>query len=119
MLVGNVGTILGGIEAFEHASPTTVASSSASSPPTGLLQWTRALSRTALGNAEKSPFVHTTSGKKFDVRMDKSTPYELDGGDREDQAAEDPRRAGRDPRLRPGRHDVHEHRDAGSRRRGS
>jgi diacylglycerol kinase family enzyme len=48
----------------------------------GMLQWARALGRTALGHAEKSPFVHTTSAKKIDVRMKKATPYELDGGDR-------------------------------------
>jgi YegS/Rv2252/BmrU family lipid kinase len=82
VLVGNVGTILGGVEAFEHASPYDGRLEFGVVTAEGLLQWTRALGRTALGNAEKSPFVHTTSGKKFDVRMDESTPYELDGGDR-------------------------------------
>ena len=82
MLVGNVGTILGGIEAFEHARPDDGRLELGVVTAEGLLQWTRALGRTALGHAEKSPFVHTTSAKRIDVRMDEATPYELDGGDR-------------------------------------
>jgi YegS/Rv2252/BmrU family lipid kinase len=82
VLVGNVGKILGGIEAFEHARPDDGRLELGVVTAEGLLQWTRALSRTALGNAEKSPFVHTTSAKRIDVTMAKSTPYELDGGDR-------------------------------------
>ena len=50
----------------------------------GAIQWVRALSRTALGHAEKSPFVQVTSGKKIDVRLSRPSPYELDGGDRSD-----------------------------------
>ena len=64
MLVGNVGTILGGIEAFEHASPDDGLLELGVVTADGMLQWTRALGRTALGNAEKSPFVHTTSGEE-------------------------------------------------------
>ena len=82
VLVGNVGKILGGIEAFEHARPDDGRLELGVVTAEGLVQWTRALSRTALGNAEKSPFVHTTSAKRIDVTMAKSTPYELDGGDR-------------------------------------
>ena len=82
VLVGNIGTILGGIEAFEHARPDDGRLELGVVTAEGLLQWTRALSRTALGHAEKSPFVHTTSAKRIDVRMDEATPYELDGGDR-------------------------------------
>jgi diacylglycerol kinase (ATP) len=82
VLVGNVGKILGGIEAFEHARPDDGRLELGVVTAEGMLQWTRALSRTALGHAEKSPFVHTTSAKKVDVQMKKATPYELDGGDR-------------------------------------
>jgi diacylglycerol kinase family enzyme len=48
----------------------------------GAIQWVRALSRTVLGHAEKSPFVQVTSGKKIDVHLRRPAPYELDGGDR-------------------------------------
>jgi YegS/Rv2252/BmrU family lipid kinase len=82
VLVGNVGRILGGIEAFANARPDDGRLELGVVTADGMLQWARALGRTALGHAEKSPFVHTTSAKKIDVRMKKATPYELDGGDR-------------------------------------
>jgi YegS/Rv2252/BmrU family lipid kinase len=82
VLVGNVGKILGGIEAFEHARPDDGRLELGVVTADGMVQWARALGRTAFGHAEKSPFVRTTSAKKIDVRMKKPTPYELDGGDR-------------------------------------
>jgi YegS/Rv2252/BmrU family lipid kinase len=83
LLVGNVGKILGGIEAFEHAEPDDGRLELGVVTAQGAMQWARALTRTALGHAEKSPFVRTTSAKKIDVQMETATPYELDGGDRE------------------------------------
>jgi diacylglycerol kinase (ATP) len=82
LLVGNVGKILGGIEAFEEAVPDDGRLELGVVTAEGLVQWTRTLGRTALGRAEKSPFVRTTNAKKIDVAMSKATPYELDGGDR-------------------------------------
>lgn len=82
VLVGNVGKILGGVEAFEGARPDDgmleLGVVTAGTP----LQWTRALTRTAVGKAERSPFVQTTRGRRFDVRLKRPLPYELDGGDR-------------------------------------
>ena len=63
-------------------SPTTAGSTSASSPQTALMQWSRTLARTAAGHPERSPFVRVTSGRKFDVKLDRKVLYELDGGDR-------------------------------------
>jgi YegS/Rv2252/BmrU family lipid kinase len=84
VLVGNVGKILGGIEAFDHARPDDGRLELGVVTADGMVQWARALGRTALGHAEKSPFVRTTSAKKIDVRLKKPTPYELDGGDRKE-----------------------------------
>jgi YegS/Rv2252/BmrU family lipid kinase len=82
LLVGNVGKILAGIEAFEHASPSDgrldLGVVTASNP----VQWIRALTRTAFGRADCSPFVRTTSGRKIHVRLERKVPYELDGGAR-------------------------------------
>jgi len=82
VLVGNVGKILGGAEAFEGARPDDglleLGVVTAGTP----LQWTRALTRTAVGKAERSPFVQTTRGRRFDVWLKRPLPYELDGGDR-------------------------------------
>ena len=43
---------------------------------------TRALGWTALGDAARSPFVQTTTGHAFEIRLDRKVPYELDGGER-------------------------------------
>ncbi|MGH3205644.1 MAG: diacylglycerol/lipid kinase family protein [Streptosporangiaceae bacterium] len=82
VLAGNVGRVLGGIEAFPQARP-----------DDGLLEfgvvtaknpadWARTFSRLALGQAERSPFVEVTRGTKVKVRFDRKMPYELDGGAR-------------------------------------
>jgi diacylglycerol kinase family enzyme len=44
------------------------------------LDWVRTLGRSVIGNAEGSPFVETTTGRTFDIRLDKAVPYEIDGG---------------------------------------
>jgi YegS/Rv2252/BmrU family lipid kinase len=81
-LLGNVGTVGGGLEVFPDASPTDgmmeVGVVTASSPS----QWLRVFSRLALGRVDRSPFVKTTRGKKIVVRLDRKTPFELDGGAR-------------------------------------
>ncbi|MGZ6546347.1 MAG: diacylglycerol/lipid kinase family protein, partial [Actinomycetota bacterium] len=46
----------------------------------GALDWLRTLSRSAIGDVEGSPFVETTTGRTFDIRLDKAVPYEIDGG---------------------------------------
>jgi diacylglycerol kinase (ATP) len=82
VLAGNVGKVLGGVEAF-----------SAAEPDDGLLdlgvvtaknpaEWARTLGRVALGMAEKSPFAEVTRGKRFRIRFGRRFPYELDGGAR-------------------------------------
>jgi diacylglycerol kinase family enzyme len=46
------------------------------------VQWTRTLGRVLLKEAERSPFVHITRGRRFRVKLDRQLPYELDGGAR-------------------------------------
>jgi diacylglycerol kinase (ATP) len=82
LLVGNVGTILAGIQAFDHASPSDGRLDVGVVTAEGPVQWVRALTRTAFGRADRSPFVRTTSGHKIRVRLERKLPYELDGGTR-------------------------------------
>src|SRR4051794_22523023 len=82
VLIGNVGKILGGVTAFEDARADDGRLELGVVTAEGVWQWTRALARTAAGRAEKSPFVRTTSGCTFDIRLGHKVPYELDGGDR-------------------------------------
>ncbi|MDQ1365878.1 MAG: diacylglycerol kinase, partial [Acidimicrobiaceae bacterium] len=45
-------------------------------------EWARVLTRLATGRAERSKLVHTTRGRKVDVKLSRPMPYELDGGAR-------------------------------------
>jgi diacylglycerol kinase (ATP) len=82
VLVGNVGKVLGGVEAFTGARPDdgllVLGVITAKNP----VEWARTLGRVALGKAEGSPFVELTRGRKFRIRLDRQLPYELDGGAR-------------------------------------
>ena len=82
VLVGNVGKVLGGIEAFSGARPDDGLLELGVVTAKNPVQWTRILGRVALGKAEDSPFVQTTRGKSFKIRFDRRFPYELDGGAR-------------------------------------
>jgi diacylglycerol kinase (ATP) len=82
VLVGNVGKVLGGIEAFSGALPDDGRLELGVVTAGSLVEWARTLGRLALGNPERSPFVTVTSGKKFRIRFGRRLPYELDGGAR-------------------------------------
>jgi diacylglycerol kinase family enzyme len=82
VLAANVGEILGGVEAFPQARPDNgrleLGVVTAETP----IQWARTLTRIALGHPERSPFAKVTRGRKFSIRFDQETRFELDGGDR-------------------------------------
>lgn len=82
ILVGNVGQLFGGIEVFDRAEPDDGRLDIGVVTADGVVQWGRTLARTAVGQPERSPFVRVTSGRKFDVKLDRKVRYELDGGDR-------------------------------------
>lgn len=80
LLVGNVGDVIGGISAFPDARPDDGRLNIGVVTASGALDWVRTLARSAIGDVEASPFVETTTGRKFDIRLDKALPYEIDGG---------------------------------------
>jgi diacylglycerol kinase (ATP) len=80
LLVGNVGNVIGGISAFPDARPDDGRLNIGVVTASGAMDWLRTLSRSAIGDVEGSPFVETTAGEVFDIRLEKSIPYELDGG---------------------------------------
>ena len=82
VLVGNVGTISGGLTAFPTAEPDDGRLDIGVVTAAGLVQWARVLGRMVAHKATRSPHVHTTSGTAIDVRFRDKTVYELDGGDR-------------------------------------
>ena len=82
VLVGNVGKVFGGIEAFDDASPDDGRLDLAVVTAEGLLEWSQVAARVTLGKTEKSKHVMTTSAKRIDIRLKPKQLYELDGGDR-------------------------------------
>ena len=68
----------------------------------GLMQWTRTLVRTAVGDPNRSPFVRSTKAKTVKVKLDRKVRYELDGGDRSKVKSFKAKvEAGRAQRVRP------------------
>jgi diacylglycerol kinase (ATP) len=80
LLLGNMGTLTGGITAFPNARPDDGLLEVGVVTARGPLQWTRVLARLATGRAERSKLVHTTRARRITVKLDRATPYELDGG---------------------------------------
>jgi YegS/Rv2252/BmrU family lipid kinase len=82
VLVGNVGTITGGVTVFTAAEPDDGWLEVGVVTAKGTVQWLRVLGRMAAGQTERSPLTKLTRGRKIDIRLANKTPYELDGGDR-------------------------------------
>jgi diacylglycerol kinase (ATP) len=82
VLVANVGSIAGGITAFDHATPDDGLLDVAVVTADGAWQWARALTRATVGHAERSPLVQMTQARRIAVATARKLPYELDGGAR-------------------------------------
>jgi YegS/Rv2252/BmrU family lipid kinase len=82
VLVGNVGTITGGIRAFDDARPDDGWLEVGVATAQGAVQWARTLGRMAAGRSDRSPFVRMTRARKIDVKFAAPMTYELDGGAR-------------------------------------
>ncbi|MEV0347068.1 diacylglycerol kinase family protein [Nonomuraea sp. NPDC050680] len=83
LLLGNVSTIAGGIEAFDDARPDDGWLDVGVSTAQGPVQWARVIGRMATGRSDDSPFVRITRARKVSARFGAPLTYELDGGDRE------------------------------------
>lgn len=83
VLLGNVGSLFGGIEAFDNARPDDGLLEVGVTNAEGVWEWARTVARTAIGTTAKSPFVQVTKAKKVRVELDRKVAYELDGGARE------------------------------------
>jgi YegS/Rv2252/BmrU family lipid kinase len=83
VLVGNVGTITGGIHAFDDAKLDDGWLDVGVATAQGAMQWARALGTMAVGRSDHSPFVRMTRARRIDVKLGSKLEYELDGGARE------------------------------------
>ena len=82
VLIGNVGTVTGGLVVFPDASLSDGMLDVAVVTASSTWQWVRVLSRVAGGHLDRSPLVEVTRGKKIDIALARKIPYELDGGAR-------------------------------------
>jgi diacylglycerol kinase (ATP) len=82
VLAGNVGKVIGGIQAFADAQPDDGLLELGVVTAKNPAEWARTLTRLAIGTAEQSPFVQVTRGKEFQIRFASKLRYELDGGAR-------------------------------------
>ena len=83
VLLGNVGTITGGVRAFDDARPDDGWLEVGVTTARGPLQWARTLGRMTAGRSDESPFVRITRAKRVDIKLGRPRTYELDGGARD------------------------------------
>jgi len=81
VLVGNVGTILGGITAFPDASPTDGRLDVGVVQAMTRADWLRVAARSVTGRIDQSPFVEVATAKKIKIELKSKMPWEVDGGD--------------------------------------
>jgi diacylglycerol kinase (ATP) len=82
ILLGNVGDLFAGVEAFEDSRPDDGLLELGVVDAEDIAQWVRTIARAALGTASKSPFVQTTKARSVKIKLNRKVLYELDGGAR-------------------------------------
>jgi YegS/Rv2252/BmrU family lipid kinase len=82
VLLGNVGELFGGVEAFEDARPDDGVLELGVVTADSVLDWARTIARTAAGASSASPFVQVAKVRTVDVSFDRKVLYEVDGGER-------------------------------------
>ena len=82
VLIGNIGTVTGGLDVFADASPSDGVLELGVVTAKNWWQWVRVFSKVARGRADASPLVETTRGRKIVVKLRRKRRYELDGGER-------------------------------------
>jgi diacylglycerol kinase (ATP) len=80
LLIGNVGTVTGGLVVFPDASPCDGMLEVGVVTASSTWQWIRVFSRVARGHLDRSRFIEMTRGKKIVIEIGRKVPYELDGG---------------------------------------
>lgn len=82
VLFGNVSDIGAGVQVFAGARPDDGIIEFGVVSARTRLAWARTFARTALGRAERSPFVTIGRGRSVRVDFDRPVLYEVDGGSR-------------------------------------
>ncbi len=83
VLIGNLGSLFGGITVFDHARDNDGRLELGVMTGEGTSAWARTLTRTFFGKPGLSPFLELTAGRKIVIKLDRPMPYEVDGSVRE------------------------------------
>ena len=81
VLVGNVGRILGGINVFPEARCDDGLLDVGVLTARGRGEWLRVAIRAVIGRIDSSPLVEITQASQVAIQLDRTMPWELDGGD--------------------------------------
>jgi diacylglycerol kinase (ATP) len=81
VLIGNVGRILGGIHVFPDARLDDGQLDVGVLTASGRADWLRLGTRALFGRIDSSPLVDMTKASKVKIRLDRTMPWEIDGGD--------------------------------------
>ena len=82
VLLGQMGNLASGIVAFPDARPDDGLLEIGVVTAKNALQWARVLGRLVAEDAKHSPLTQMGQGRKVDIKFDRPTTYELDGGAR-------------------------------------
>jgi diacylglycerol kinase (ATP) len=82
ILLGNVGKLFGGVEAFEDAEPDDGLLELGVISADGVKEWAGTVARAVVGTASRSPHAVTTKVRSVRIKLDRKVLYEIDGGDR-------------------------------------
>jgi diacylglycerol kinase (ATP) len=83
VLVANVGSIMGGLRTSGDADVADGAFEIGVVSARSATEWIRLLARAGLKAAAASPFTEMTTARRVKVKLDRSMPWQVDGGDRE------------------------------------
>jgi diacylglycerol kinase (ATP) len=83
VIVANVGTILGGVQAFPDASPTDGRLDVGVVQARTKAEWAKLMASAVARRAHKSALTEMITAERVKIRLDRTFPWEVDGGDRE------------------------------------
>jgi diacylglycerol kinase (ATP) len=82
VLLGQLGNLGSGLIAFPDAQPDDGLLEVGVVKSGSLVALTRVLMRVVHGHPERSPFTEMTQGRDIEIRLDRATPYQVDGSAR-------------------------------------
>jgi diacylglycerol kinase family enzyme len=83
VLLGQMGTLATGVVAFPLARSDNGMLEIGVVTAANAVQWARVLSRLVVDDVKNSPLAQVSRGRTFDIKLDRPTTYELDGGARD------------------------------------